>query len=52
MRKPDAPEEARREELLRALRLLKNGDEPGRVLETLSQRLTNRLLHPPTKALA
>jgi glutamyl-tRNA reductase len=52
MRKTEAPEEARREELVQALRLLKNGDDPARVLEKLSQRLTNRLLHSPTKALA
>ena len=44
-----SPEEARRVELERALRLLRNGRAPGQVIETLSRRLTNKLLHAPTK---
>jgi glutamyl-tRNA reductase len=42
---------ARRQELERAQRLLARGEDPGRVLEALSQGLTNKLLHPPTQAL-
>jgi glutamyl-tRNA reductase len=44
-------EAARRHELERALRLLQKGDDPRQVLETLSQGLTNKLLHGPTQAL-
>jgi glutamyl-tRNA reductase len=44
-------DEARREELERALRLLARGEAPAQVLEGLSQALTNKLLHPPTQAL-
>jgi glutamyl-tRNA reductase len=44
-------DEARREELERALRMLARGDAPAQVLEALSQSLTNKLLHPPTQAL-
>ena len=44
-------EQARRQELERALRLLQRGDDPAGVLEALSQGLTNKLLHPPTQAL-
>jgi glutamyl-tRNA reductase len=44
-------EQARRQELERALRLLQRGDAPASVLEALSQGLTNKLLHPPTQAL-
>jgi len=39
------------EELDRALRLLERGREPAGVLEELSRRLMNKLLHAPTKAL-
>jgi glutamyl-tRNA reductase len=42
---------ARRHELERALRCLQRGDDPARVLEALSQGLTNKLLHAPTQAL-
>jgi glutamyl-tRNA reductase len=42
---------ARRQELERAQRLLARGEDPARVLEALSQGLTNKLLHPPTQAL-
>jgi glutamyl-tRNA reductase len=44
-------EAARRHELERALRHLQRGDDPKTVLETLSQGLTNKLLHAPTQAL-
>jgi glutamyl-tRNA reductase len=44
-------ESARRHELERALRLLQKGDDPRQVLESLSQGLTNKLLHGPTQAL-
>jgi len=44
-------EEARREELDRALRALSRGEDPAAVLDALSQRLTNKLLHTPTQAL-
>ena len=42
---------ARRDELERALRSLRRGDDPAAVLEALSQGLTNKLLHAPTRAL-
>jgi glutamyl-tRNA reductase len=44
-------EQARRQELARALRALRRGDDAGAVLEALSQGLTNKLLHAPTQAL-
>ncbi len=47
-----SPEESRRAELERALRLLRSGKDPVEILEALSQRLTSKLLHAPTKALA
>ena len=46
------PELARRAELERALKLLRNGKDPVQILEELSRRLTNKLLHAPTKALS
>jgi glutamyl-tRNA reductase len=46
------PEQLRREELARALHLLGAGASPHCVLEQLSLRLTNKLLHQPTKAIA
>ena len=45
-------EDARRHECERALRLLERGEDPGRVLEQLSQGLTNKLMHGPTQALS
>jgi glutamyl-tRNA reductase len=48
----DQGEQARRHELERALRLLQRGDDPASVLEALSQGLTNKLLHAPTRALS
>jgi len=47
----DTAEAARRVELERALRLLERGIEPAQVFEDMSRRLTNKLLHAPTKAL-
>ncbi len=44
-------EQARRQELERALRCLQRGDDPAAVLEELSQGLTAKLLHAPTQAL-
>ena len=39
------------EELERALRALRNGKDPAGVIESLSRRLTNKLLHPATAAI-
>jgi glutamyl-tRNA reductase len=47
----DALESAREDELRRAMRLLRRGEDPVRVLHELSRRLTSKLLHAPTKAL-
>jgi len=44
-------DEARREELERALKALARGEEPRQVLDALSQGLVNKLLHAPTRAL-
>jgi glutamyl-tRNA reductase len=41
----------RREELERALKALARGGDPAAVLDSLSQGLTNKLLHAPTQAL-
>jgi glutamyl-tRNA reductase len=47
----DQAEEARREELQHALKLLERGEDPAKVMETLSQSLTRKLIHAPTQAL-
>jgi len=47
----DQAEELRRQELDRALKALAHGENPAAVLESLSQGLTNKLLHAPTQAL-
>jgi glutamyl-tRNA reductase len=47
----DQAERARRHQVERALRQLERGEPPERVLEGLSQALTNKLLHAPTAAL-
>jgi glutamyl-tRNA reductase len=47
----DSAERARRNEMERALRRLNTGEDPQRVLEGLSQALTNKLMHAPTHAL-
>ena len=44
-------EQSRRQELERALRRLQQGEAPEQVLESLSQGLTNKLIHAPTAAL-
>lgn len=47
----DQAEEVRRGELQHALKLLERGEDPAKVIEALSQSLTNKLLHAPTQAL-
>jgi len=47
----DSAELARQHELERALARLERGEDPKIVLETLSQALTNKLMHGPTRAL-
>jgi glutamyl-tRNA reductase len=47
----DHAERMRRHEVERALKLLGKGSDPEKVLEQLSQALTNKLLHGPTNAL-
>ncbi|HZV98562.1 MAG TPA: glutamyl-tRNA reductase [Methylophilaceae bacterium] len=47
----DQAEKLRRNELEKAQRLLARGDDPAAVLETLSNALTNKLLHGPSHAL-
>jgi glutamyl-tRNA reductase len=47
----DQGERVRRHELERAAKLLAKGEDAQRVLENLSQSLTNKLLHAPTQAL-
>ena len=44
-------EHARRGEVERALKLLQRGEDAALVLESLSQALTNKLMHGPTQAL-
>lgn len=44
-------EDARRAEFERAVRLLARGAPPAEVIDLLSQRLTNKLLHAPLLAL-
>ena len=51
-RKPCSPDASREGELEHALSLLRSGSEPAAVVEALSRRLTNRLLHLPIKSLA
>jgi len=48
----DSAERSRRHEMERALRRLARGEDPKAVLEGLSHGLANKLLHPPTHALA
>jgi glutamyl-tRNA reductase len=47
----DMVENARRAEVKRALRLLRVGRDAAQVMGALSRRLTNKLLHGPTRAL-
>lgn len=51
MRVPHSADRARSAELERALRLLRHGAEPARILDELSRRLMNKLIHAPIKAL-
>jgi glutamyl-tRNA reductase len=44
-------EQARQHEIERALKSLQRGEAPADVLESLSQGLTNKLMHAPTQAL-
>ena len=48
----DQAERARRNQVERALRLLHKGEPPEKVLEMLSQALTNKLMHGPTQTLS
>ena len=47
----DQAEGTRREELQHALKLLARGEDPAKVMDALSQSLTNKLIHAPTQAL-
>lgn len=47
----DSVERIRRHEMEHALKLLAKGEAPEKVMEQLSQRLTNKILHPPTQTL-
>ncbi|KXB31864.1 glutamyl-tRNA reductase [Dechloromonas denitrificans] len=47
----DSAERMRRHEMEHAIKLLAKGESAERVLEHLSQRLTNKFLHAPTQAL-
>jgi glutamyl-tRNA reductase len=47
----DHAERHRRHELEKAQRMLSKGEDPLRVLEVMSQSLTNKFLHAPTHAL-
>ncbi|BAK74880.1 glutamyl-tRNA reductase [Pseudogulbenkiania sp. NH8B] len=48
----DEAERVRRHALEAAHKQLARGDDPAKVLEALSQQLTNKLMHPPTQALS
>src|SRR5512134_2636813 len=48
----DDADAARRLELEQALKALERGGDPAQVLEALSRKLTNKLMHGPTQALA
>ncbi len=47
----DQAERYRRHELARASKLLAKGEDPQKVIETLSNSLTNKLLHVPSSTL-
>ena len=47
----DGAERMRRHELEHALKTLARGEDPAKVLDQLSHRLTNKFLHGPTQAL-
>jgi glutamyl-tRNA reductase len=48
----DEADAARRRELEQALKALARGEDPAKVVEALSQTLTNKLMHGPTQALS
>ena len=48
----DSAERARRHEMEHALKLLAKGEDPAAVLDQLSYRLTNKLMHAPTQTLS
>ena len=48
----DSAERVRRHEMEHALKLLARGEDPANVLDQLSHRLTNKLLHAPTQNLS
>jgi glutamyl-tRNA reductase len=47
----DQGERYRRHELNRASKLLANGEDPQKVIESLSRSLTNKFLHVPSSTL-
>jgi glutamyl-tRNA reductase len=47
----DQGERYRRHELARANKLLEKGEDPKKVIESLSNGLTNKFLHVPSSAL-
>ena len=47
----DSAERHRRQEMEKALRLLAKGEDPAKVLDAMSNTLTNKLLHAPTHTL-
>ena len=47
----DSVERMRRHEIEHAMKLLGRGESPEKVLEQLSQRLVNKIMHAPTQAL-
>jgi glutamyl-tRNA reductase len=47
----DSAERMRRHEIEHAMKLLAKGESAEKVLEALSQRLTNKFLHAPTQAM-
>lgn len=48
----DGARRARRHEMEHALKLLAKGEDPAAVLDQLSYRLTNKLMHAPTQTLS
>ena len=48
----DSAERVRRHEMEHALKLLAKGEDPANVLDQLSHRLTNKLMHAPTQTLS
>jgi glutamyl-tRNA reductase len=48
----DEADAARRRELEHALKALARGEDPAKVVDALSQTLTNKLMHGPTQALS